>query len=75
MLRHLRDSGFRRIGMIASHTEMTNFALRLSAFDRGMSALGLTRDPELMLSVDATLEGAYRDVSRQLARAGSIAEA
>ncbi|HBM61911.1 MAG TPA: LacI family transcriptional regulator [Citreicella sp.] len=75
VLRHLAGQGFRRIGMVASHTEVTNFALRRSAFLRGMAALGLAPDEALILSVDSTLEGAYQDGLRQLAESREVAEA
>ena len=75
VLRHLAGRGFRRIGMVASHTAVTNFALRRDAFLRGMAALGLEADEALILSVDSTLEGAYGDGLAQLAAAPRVAEA
>lgn len=66
VLSHFAARGLRRIGMVASHTSVTNFALRRRAFDHGMAALGLTVDERLILSVDSTLEGAYRDGCAQL---------
>ncbi|MBP0484918.1 LacI family DNA-binding transcriptional regulator [Sagittula salina] len=75
VLRHLSERGFRRIGMVGSHTAVTNFALRREAFSRGMAALGLEVDEAHVLSVDSTLEGAYGDGLAQLGTGRDVAEA
>lgn len=74
-LSHLKTAGFRRIGLVGSHSAVTNFALRESAFHHGMAALGLPVDPQLNLAVTSTLDGAYRDTLAQLAGRAQLAEA
>ncbi|WP_425073571.1 LacI family DNA-binding transcriptional regulator [Sagittula sp. S175] len=75
VLRHLAERGFTRIGMVGSHTEVTNFALRRLAFGRGMAALGLPVEEAHVLSVDSTLEGAFEESRAQLADGRPLAEA
>ena len=75
VLRDLAERGYRKIGMVASHTAVTNFALRRAAFLRGMAILGLKAEEALILSVDSTLQGAYREGAEQLAGSRELAEA
>lgn len=74
-LRYLKGRGFRRIGLVSSYAAVTNFRLRHDAFLRAMSSLGLEVREDAILSVDSTLEGAYRDSGEQLAKTPPTAEA
>ena len=69
VLSRFRDSGFGRIGFIASYVETTNFKLRRDAFFKNMTRLGLkTRDDDV-LSIESTYDGAYNDMI-ELLRSG-----
>ncbi|MFH5773210.1 LacI family DNA-binding transcriptional regulator [Paracoccus sp. NGMCC 1.201697] len=72
---HLAGCGFTRIGMVGSDAQVTNFALRRRAFSQAMQSLGLHEDPDAILSVDSTLEGAHRDSLQQLSGRSQIAQA
>ncbi|BDA83169.1 LacI family transcriptional regulator [Aureimonas sp. SA4125] len=74
-LDYLKSLGFRRIGLVSSYAAVTNFRLRHEAFLRAMSSLDLAVEEQAILSVDSTLEGAYRDAQAQLADDRTIAEA
>jgi LacI family transcriptional regulator len=75
VLRHLAGRGFKSIGMVGSHTAVTNFALRRTGFLRGMAALGLPVTEAHMLSVESTMEGACREALQQLGDGRGLAEA
>ncbi|WP_442880598.1 substrate-binding domain-containing protein [Aurantimonas sp. C2-5-R2] len=74
-LNYLKGRGFQRIGLVSSYAAVTNFRLRHNAFLHGMSSLGLEVEDGAILSVDSTLEGAYRDAETQLAQDRPISEA
>ncbi len=74
-LDYLKANGFRRIGLVGSYTSVTNFSLRHDAFRRGMSAHGLQADPKHILSVAATVDGAYADSVTQLTQSTEVADA
>lgn len=66
VLARLRAQGFGRIGFVASHVETTNFRLRQEAFFRNMARLGLDANPDHVVSVESTYDGAYADAVRLL---------
>jgi LacI family transcriptional regulator len=66
VLARLRGQGFSRIGFVASHVATTNFRLRQEAFFRNMARLGLEANPDHVLSVESTYDGAYADTVRLL---------
>jgi LacI family transcriptional regulator len=66
VLTRLRSQGFSRIGFVASHVDTTNFRLRQEAFFRNMARLGLEANPDHVLSVESTFDGAYADAVRLL---------
>lgn len=65
-LQHLKDQGFDQIGLVSSHASVTNFQLRHEAYLRAMAALKLEVLQSNILSVSATLEGAYADSFKQI---------
>lgn len=69
VLSHFKQSGFSRIGFVASPTETMNFRLRREAYVKNMQRLNLKVQPEDILSVESTYEGAYRD-TRELLKSG-----
>ncbi|KAA2235630.1 LacI family DNA-binding transcriptional regulator [Salinarimonas soli] len=71
---HLHDRGFRRIGFVGSPVETVNFRLRLEAFIEGMRLLQLAADPDDVLMVDSTFEGAARDMADHLRRGITLPE-
>lgn len=75
VVEHLASKGFSRIGMVGSPTQVENFALRRRAFTLALDSLGIVERPEFILSVDSTLEGAYRDSAEHLARQDVLADA
>jgi LacI family transcriptional regulator len=54
---------------------VTNFELRRNAFLRAVTLLEMPADNETILSVDPTLDGAFRDSAEQLKMGLQIAEA
>lgn len=62
VLSRFKQSGFERIGFIASYVETTNFRLRRDAFFKNMTRLDLAARPEDVLSIESTYEGAYSDM-------------
>ena len=66
ILTHFVTRGFKRIGLVASNVETTNFHLRRTAFIEGMRRLGLPFDEASIISVDSTYQGAYEDMRSQL---------
>lgn len=69
VLSRFKQSGFERIGFIASYVETTNFKLRRDAFFKNMTRLGLKARDEDVLSIESTYEGAYSDMV-ELLRSG-----
>jgi LacI family transcriptional regulator len=69
VLSRFRDSGFGRIGFIASYVETTNFKLRRDAFFKNITRLGLKSRDEDVLSIESTYDGAYSDMV-ELLRSG-----
>lgn len=69
VLSRFRQSGFERIGFIASYVDTTNFKLRRDAFFKNMTRLDLRVRDEDVLSIESTYEGAYADMI-ELLRSG-----
>ncbi|MBB3593899.1 LacI family transcriptional regulator [Rhizobium sp. BK529] len=69
VLSRFKQSGFERIGFVASYVETTNFKLRRDAYFKNMARLGLTPRDEDVLSIESTYEGAYSDMV-ELLRSG-----
>lgn len=69
VLSRFKQSGFERIGFIASYVETTNFKLRGDAFFKNMSRLALKVVDKDILSIESTYEGAHGDMV-ELLRSG-----
>lgn len=74
-LDYLKTNRFEKIGMVSSHSPVANFELRHDAFLRSMKQLGLPIDSDQILSVTATLDGAFEEASDQLAKLDRLADA
>lgn len=74
VLVRLQDQGFSRIGFIASHVDTTNFRLRQEAFFRNTARLGLQVNPDDVISLESTYDGAYADMARLLSTGIDLAE-
>ncbi|PSJ57619.1 LacI family DNA-binding transcriptional regulator [Pseudaminobacter soli (ex Li et al. 2025)] len=74
VLSHFQKQGFRRIGLVASHVETTNFRLRRDAFFKNMARLGLSVNQADILSVESTYDGAYLDTRELLTNGLDLAE-
>ena len=66
VLSHFVARGFKRIGLIASNVETTNFHLRKTAFLEVMQRFNLPFDESEIISVDSTYQGAYEDMLSQI---------
>lgn len=74
VLARFQAQGFNRIGFVASHVDTTNFRLRQEAFFRNMARLGLQVNPDDVLSVESTHDGAYADMVQLLSAGIDLAE-
>lgn len=65
-LRHLKKYGHKKIGLIKTHVVTENFTMRERAFYKIMEELSLPINPEYIVDVDSTYEGAYSDMLEHL---------
>lgn len=72
IVKHLKDYGHRRIGMIKSSVKTQNYHLREIAFHQVMEFLGLPVNEEHIIDVDSTFSGAYIDMLRHLSGSSDL---
>lgn len=66
IIKHFKDIGHTKIGMLKSTVGGYNFSLREQAFNRAVTDLGLTLNNNYKFTVDSTFEGAYQDMLTHL---------
>lgn len=60
------DNGHKRIGMLGSSINISNFDYRYKGFKKAIEESGLTINKEDEILVEPTLDGSYRDVKKYL---------
>jgi len=69
---HFVAHGHREIGFVKGDVEVANFRLREQGFVDAMRHFGLQVNAESIVPVDATFDGAYRDMAKYLASGGKL---
>jgi LacI family transcriptional regulator len=66
IIEHFASRGHRQIGMVKGAIETRNIRLREEGFKESLARHGLSFDPALLFSVDATFYGAYEEMAALL---------
>ena len=72
---HFVEQGHREIGFVKGDVEVANFRLREQGFADAMRHFGLEVNPDRIIPVDTTFDGAYRDMAKFLAGGGKLPSA
>ncbi|MBN1674604.1 MAG: LacI family DNA-binding transcriptional regulator [Kiritimatiellae bacterium] len=72
VIAHFVEHGHRRIGFVKGNVEVENFRLREKGFRQVMKHFALPVDDDSIVPVDATFEGACRDMLAFLGEGGKL---
>jgi len=67
-VKHLIENGHTKIGCLESSKPINNFAYRVSGFTEALRDAGISDTKQYHISLEPTLEGAYRDMKEYLQR-------
>ncbi len=72
IVKHLSQSGHKKIGFINANTEVRNFRLRETALKKAFDFFNINYNREFVYSVDSTFTGSYNDMLKILQKTDKL---